>query len=939
MRIVPIICLVALIGAKTATAQRTLHVDASAAGANDGTSWTDAFTNLQDALATAAAEDQLWVARGTYTPDRGAGLASGDRSESFRLVSGVRVLGGFTGIEERQADRDPEENPTILSGDLQQDDHPALAFRADNAFHVVTAVDADANTLLDGFYVTGGHADGADADSLGGGIRILGGAPAIMNTFILDNYARCGGGMSIEGGSPEIVNVVFDGNEALSGGAMCNLGGAPSVVNSTLVHNFANRGAGIFNLDSSPTIANTLVARNLPAYGMLGCRRGGYPCTLSEMDPAAVEATTALSDEVRDRMESESVEAALAWLGGRPDVVAASGDATAIRFRLEGGPHMWVLGDEILYRYPDAGKRTDRRPPLARQAISADAASDFVYVDVVGDDTNGDGKRNNRDKKKALLLAPFQFEFDPWDEVPELTTLFESTDAYSGEVRSHSNADAGLDKFKIWDQFDVVHVSAHGSRSCSGSICWITLGTGTQVDFDEISESTELGVDLINIGPEVENTSPDRYFLSVGSEFFAWNYPQGLDRTVVMFSACETGDGDDNSDAMSSPDAARAIVGGSPSVVAASSEFSTVYLGWSEVVGAVTSSSTSLHFWEDVVSKAWPTRVAYREALDAGLGVYIDDETGVTAELRRWNSLTELYVRDMVTLGGSDAEKLEDGDDISPLVLGVVGDGEPDDLVIEAVLEGIDAGNETDFVFSVELDGVRLGAPIPLASADVWQKVDDYTYSLLHVFPAGRDLSPTEDYTLEAVVEMPGGGYSRYEVSQLGIDGCFWELSMGGTYAGDYSGDDARFVDQNGLWYLVTLTSTTGDNPLTHVYTPPLGTGPSGPYTLGESDSEDGLALLNFIALATGPPFQYETGNSEDVLVNDVVVFTEPPPSVLTVSSFDENTMKGTASGQVWAQTNFDFENPTFEVATWSLQFSARNGLNPDGSPRPLACE
>src|SRR5690606_12302184 len=43
-----------------------VYVDANATGANDGSSWEDAFVDLQDALNGPAAE--IWVAKGTYRP-------------------------------------------------------------------------------------------------------------------------------------------------------------------------------------------------------------------------------------------------------------------------------------------------------------------------------------------------------------------------------------------------------------------------------------------------------------------------------------------------------------------------------------------------------------------------------------------------------------------------------------------------------------------------------------------------------------------------------------------------------------------------------------------------------------------------------------------------------------------------------------------------------
>src|SRR5262245_26227658 len=95
-----------------------IYVRASASGANNGTSWADAYVNLQSALAAAQSGDEIWVAAGVYTP----AAANGPRTDSFNMVSGVVVYGGFAGTETQLEQRDFVANVTTLSGDLNGDD-------------------------------------------------------------------------------------------------------------------------------------------------------------------------------------------------------------------------------------------------------------------------------------------------------------------------------------------------------------------------------------------------------------------------------------------------------------------------------------------------------------------------------------------------------------------------------------------------------------------------------------------------------------------------------------------------------------------------------------------------------------------------------------------------------------------------------------------------
>ena len=73
-----------------------IYVDASAAAGGDGTSWEMALRDLQDAIAIAEARecvDTVWVAQGTYKPDRG----TNNSTLSFYVTSELNVYGRVSG--------------------------------------------------------------------------------------------------------------------------------------------------------------------------------------------------------------------------------------------------------------------------------------------------------------------------------------------------------------------------------------------------------------------------------------------------------------------------------------------------------------------------------------------------------------------------------------------------------------------------------------------------------------------------------------------------------------------------------------------------------------------------------------------------------------------------------------------------------------------------
>ncbi len=214
-----------------------VYVSLDSTGGNDGSSWENAFTDLCTAINVANAkyvssgtEVEVWVSAGTYTTGE-------NREDSIYLREGVHLYGGFSGSETSKSNRDY--SATILSGEIGD-----TSRKDDNSYHVVIGAD---NTILDGFVITAGYADGSDNktyDVNGGGLLAYEGGirciPSyrytigfdmnISNCTFVDNYALSGGAVySYHGSNLEFENCTFVENNALYGGAVVDNAGANSI--------------------------------------------------------------------------------------------------------------------------------------------------------------------------------------------------------------------------------------------------------------------------------------------------------------------------------------------------------------------------------------------------------------------------------------------------------------------------------------------------------------------------------------------------------------------------------------------------------------------------------------------------------------------------------------------------------------------------------------
>lgn len=234
-----------------------LFVDQNASGSNDGSSWENAFLDLQDALAIAQDEDIIYIAEGNYLPTN-----DGKRGVYFDIPNGVTLVGGYnTG----GTILDPSLYPTILSGDIDND----MSLDG-NSFHVVTIKDVN-DVKLENLTIQGGNADhpSSFSRSKGGGIFIKNATACLENIQFIGNRAIKGGGLYATNTSfVDIHHSHFEQNEAGNGAALyCSYGTEFSLHYSSVIDNTSTVRCAIeaYNTPYSQ-ISHCLIANNESVY-------------------------------------------------------------------------------------------------------------------------------------------------------------------------------------------------------------------------------------------------------------------------------------------------------------------------------------------------------------------------------------------------------------------------------------------------------------------------------------------------------------------------------------------------------------------------------------------------------------------------------------------------------------------------------------------------
>jgi len=290
LRLLAGLYLLGLLAAPGAMAQTIRYVKPAATGTGTGASWANASGNFQAMITASTANDQVWVAAGTYKP-----TTTNNRSISFSMKVGVAIYGGFVGTEtllsQRPAISLTVPPSTTLSANIAND----LNNTSYNIF--ANGPGLTNSAILDGFVLSFALANNSATypQYAGGAISNNGTnsgnvcSPTIRNCWFTNNLALIGGAIYNGGGnfgnsSPVISNCRFENNQRAFGSNVTPFGGQsggggimndaatsgtsnPVISNCLFRNNNAPIGGGIFNNAifsgvASPTIVNCVFQGN-----------------------------------------------------------------------------------------------------------------------------------------------------------------------------------------------------------------------------------------------------------------------------------------------------------------------------------------------------------------------------------------------------------------------------------------------------------------------------------------------------------------------------------------------------------------------------------------------------------------------------------------------------------------------------------------------------
>ncbi|WP_166963982.1 hypothetical protein [Yeosuana marina] len=240
---------------------------------------------------------------------------------------------------------------------------------------------------------------------------------------------------------------------------------------------------------------------------------------------------------ILDTIKLKPVDALVKELRKIPELQEIGVGDELLSFRLKNGPTMLIKLKEFS-SITKGGTSSSVMPPMM---ILNPIREEENIANVVGAQ-----RGENRQNKKALILAPYEWDFENDDAKVPYSKL-KNYRNYKGNVNYKSNKTETsqtitIDDYLSFKEYDMVYLSSHGSKTCIikgsleiSSLCFSFISTGIKFDTKKIKD---LKNKLASKNVTGIAFGDDEIYLR--PEFFSNAYPE-VNNKLIIFSACQLG--------------------------------------------------------------------------------------------------------------------------------------------------------------------------------------------------------------------------------------------------------------------------------------------------------------------------------------------------------------------------------------------------------------
>lgn len=467
-----------------------------------------------------------------------------------------------------------------------------------------------------------------------------------------------------------------------------------------------------------------------------------------------------------------------------PDSTIIQTNNSAILFFIEGSVPMLIelpiKEDKRGLTKGGGGSYTQSPSTQSANLFSSIALTSFADNDELVDVIASDKGEDDRQEKKALILSPYLSQFGNDDDGLVARKYLEKNKNYKGRV-DHISSNLSFDNYTGFDEYDLVHISAHGLRFCDAesfanqqieivtagesNYCRTLIDTGIKHNFESEEDMHNFYKDPKNI-KYVGNIIFDEDTFLLKNSFFDEFYGSGVKNKIWIFSACELGQNSDLGETM------RSI------------HKNGHFFYWLNTVYAENAYSAFENFYKNLVKEGLDAKKAFEKIpteLRSNLPSQFNDSITTTTSLIHLQTNEPRHGIEVIEMKHPEKKNQTIEEGVFYPLVGDFGDGQSEALTLKVELRGYKRNDfeEKQMTISLKVDdevvlSKKLFLPDEEDDEITVKSIEDHEYGVTVTIADIEipDVGDNKELTLKAILHLNDQNFSIHkELVTIKADG------------------------------------------------------------------------------------------------------------------------------------------------------------------------